>query len=82
MTGVLSKAESAAMILYMALDSIDTAGDMFKPEITGYFKAVESYHKKRHLVATTDGYTVKFKFSKLHQETRTGGDVDTANQKS
>ena len=56
----LEKACIGAKALYSFLDEIDTAGDIFKPEITPYFEAVQVYHKKRHLIATTDGYSINF----------------------
>ena len=43
--------------LWKLLDDISTAGDMFKPEINGYFNAVNKSCEERSLVANSpDGY--------------------------
>jgi len=43
--------------LWKLLDDISTAGDMFKPEINGYFKYVEKKCGERGLVAhSPDGH--------------------------
>lgn len=36
--------------LWMLLDDIDTAGDMFKPEINNYFRYIEKKHRERFKV--------------------------------
>lgn len=38
--------------LWMLLDDIDTAEDMYKPEINGHFEYVNTCHKKRHDVCS------------------------------
>ncbi len=48
------KAES----LWILLDEIDTAGDMFKPEITPYFHYVNNKSQERFKHLTSDGYEV------------------------
>jgi len=48
--------QAIAEYLWDLLDDIDTAGDMFKPEITGYFKYVNRKAAGRHAVIKTDGY--------------------------
>ena len=45
-----------AELLWQLLDDIDTAGDMFKPEITEHFKYVNKKHKQRHKYISSDGY--------------------------
>lgn len=45
--------------LWSLLDDISTAGDMFKPEINGYFKHINSICEKRSEVANSlDGYSL------------------------
>ena len=45
--------------LWSLLDDISTAGDMFKPEINGYFKYINSICEKRTEVAKSlDGYSL------------------------
>lgn len=48
--------------LWSLLDDISTAGDMFKPDINGYFKYVNYRCDQRSKVATSeDGHTLKIK---------------------
>ncbi len=42
--------------LWQLLDDIDTYGDMYKPEINGYFKAVNKKAAQRHDILQSDGY--------------------------
>lgn len=42
--------------LWCLLDDISTAGDMFKPEINGYFRYVCDRAEKRSLIIKSDGY--------------------------
>jgi hypothetical protein len=44
--------------LWDLLDDIDTAGDMFKPEITPYFKYVNDKADERHKYLRSDGYNL------------------------
>jgi len=45
--------------LWKLLDDISTAGDIFKPEINGYFNYVNKKCEERSLVANSlDGYTL------------------------
>tara|TARA_R110000822_G_scaffold68587_5_gene166886 strand:+ start:154 stop:546 length:393 start_codon:yes stop_codon:yes gene_type:complete len=46
--------------LWGMLDSIDTAGDLFKPEITRYFKHVNDKAELRHEIMTSDGYELTY----------------------
>ena len=52
--------ETIALHLFYLLDDIDTAGDIYKEDLRGYREAVESRHRRRFDVATTDGYGVYF----------------------
>tara|TARA_Y100000310_G_scaffold242358_1_gene246506 strand:- start:2617 stop:2835 length:219 start_codon:yes stop_codon:yes gene_type:complete len=48
--------------LWSLLDDISSAGDMFKPEISSYFKYVNQKCKERSLVANSfDGQTLEIK---------------------
>lgn len=48
--------------LFQLLDDIDTAGDMFKPEKTNYFRCVEKKHRERFDgITSTDGCTLSIK---------------------
>ncbi len=49
-----------AMVLYSALDDIDTADDLAKGDDGLYRNLVRRYHQERHKVAQTDGHTVTF----------------------
>ena len=44
------------LTLWTLIDDISTAGDMFKPVISPYFKYVNITCDKRSSVATSDGY--------------------------
>ncbi len=44
--------------LWKLLDDIDTAGDMFKPEINGYFHYVNDKATKRKGLFYSDGYNI------------------------
>jgi len=45
-----------AEILWCLLDDIDTAGDIFKPELNAYFKYVAKKHAERFKYISSDGY--------------------------
>ena len=45
-----------AETLWQLLDDIDTYGDIYKPEINGYFKAVNKKAAQRHDILQSDGY--------------------------
>ena len=47
--------------LYMIVQDIDTAGDMFKPEITPYFKHIHKLIKKANNLIVSDGYKLYYK---------------------
>ena len=53
--------KSDLLTLWGLLDDISTAGDMFKPEISPYFKYVNITCEQRSTVATSDGYEVFYK---------------------
>jgi len=53
--------------LWDLLDDIDTAGDLFKPEITGYFKYVNRKTQERHKYLRSDGYEL-FNVSKTRED--------------
>jgi len=57
---LLKKRTEVAEILYGLLDDIDTAEDMFKPEITPHFKYVNKKHQERHKYINTDGYELSW----------------------
>ena len=44
--------------LWAILDDISTAGDMFKPEINGYFKYINKMCSERDGLFTSDGYSI------------------------
>ena len=44
--------------LWSLMDDIDTAGDMFKPEINNYFKYVQKKVEGRVGLFTSDGYKI------------------------
>jgi len=44
--------------LWSLMDDIDTAGDMFKPEINEYFKYVQKKAEGRVGLFTSDGYKI------------------------
>lgn len=45
--------------LWQLLDDIDTAGDMFKPEITPYFNYVVKKAEERHKYLISDGFNLR-----------------------
>jgi len=47
-----------AEALWSLLDDISTAGDMFKPEITNYFKYVNMKCEERSKYMQSDGYFI------------------------
>ena len=49
-------AKERAEALWGLLDGIDTCGDMFHPEITPYFKAVNKKAAERHKFLESNGY--------------------------
>ena len=53
-----------AFELWKLLDDIDTAGDMYKPAINGYFKYVCKKAEKRFKLIGSDGYNLKRKWKK------------------
>jgi len=56
------KKDEQIEFLWRLLDDISTAGDMFKPEINGYFKCVTNLCEKRSEVAESeDGQTLTIK---------------------
>jgi rubrerythrin len=46
-------------VLWKLLDDIDTAGDMFKPEINDYFRYINHKANERHKYLISDGYTLR-----------------------
>lgn len=54
----LEQAKGDILKLWALLDDISTYGDMFKPEITRYFEAVNRKADGRFAVCTSDGYKV------------------------
>ena len=50
--------KTKAEALWALLDDIDTAGDMFKPEITPFFKYVMGKSEERHNYLESDGYNL------------------------
>jgi len=52
----LEEWKEKAETLWQLLDDIDTYGDMYKPKIDGYFKAVNKKASERHKVLYSDGY--------------------------
>jgi len=48
-----------AEYLWNILDNIDTAFDLWKPEMRGFEKFVQNEVSKRHLLLETDGYKLK-----------------------
>jgi len=53
--------EKHARFLFDLLDEIDTIGDIAKEDLRGYRDMVEKVQRRRFDVASTDGYTVRFK---------------------
>lgn len=56
----LDFAEREAKYLWGLLDDIDTAGDQFKPEHNGYFKAICKLVADRFTNLKSDGYSLKW----------------------
>lgn len=54
----LEEWKEKAEALWALLDDIDTFGDMYKPEITPYFKAVNKKAAERFKVLQSDGYRI------------------------
>ena len=50
--------KSIAEKLWALLDDVDTAGDMFKPPINGFFKYVVRKAEQRHRYLRSDGYSL------------------------
>ena len=58
----VNEKDDQIVFLWKLLDDISTAGDMFKPEINGYFNAVNKLCEERGLVANSpDGKTLEIK---------------------
>jgi hypothetical protein len=60
--------QEKAEALWALLDDVDTAGDMFKPEITAYFKYVNKKSQERFQHLTSDGYNIFPTSSKQEQK--------------
>jgi len=54
----LEKREREIAYLWGLLDDISTAGDMYKPEINGYFKYVNRVCEMRGKIAHSDGHDI------------------------
>ncbi len=54
----LEEWKAKAEALWILLDDIDTAGDMYKPEINGYFKYINKKIAKRFRHMQSDGYEI------------------------
>lgn len=54
----LEEWKAKAEALWQLLDDIDTAGDMFKPEINPYFKYVNKKAAERFKQMESDGYRI------------------------
>ena len=52
----IAELEAEAERLWSLLDDISTLGDTYKPEINGYFKAVNGRCESRNGMITSDGY--------------------------
>ena len=50
--------KECAEALWLLLDDIDTYGDMYHPEITAYFKAVNKKVARRFEWIVSDGYSL------------------------
>jgi len=58
--GKVNHKDEQIAFLWKLLDDISTAGDMFKPEINGYFNTVNKLCDERGLVANSpDGQTLE-----------------------
>jgi len=55
-SATLEEWKEKAEALWQLLDDIDTYSDMYKPEINGYFKAVNKKASERHKILYSDGY--------------------------
>ncbi len=55
-----SKAEAQCLFLWMLLDDIDTASDIFKDDYEALAKYVYRKAQERHKITTTDGYIISF----------------------
>lgn len=54
----LEEWKAKAEALWALLDDIDTYGDMFKPEQTNYFRAVNKKSQGRFAHMESDGYRI------------------------
>ena len=54
----LEEWKEKAEFLWRLLDDIDTYGDVFKPDITAYFKKVNYIAARRHEVLQSDGHKI------------------------
>ena len=63
--------EDCAKKLWGLLDDIDTYGDMFKPEITPYFKAVNNKASERHKLLRSNGYDLFIPGTMEERESKT-----------
>jgi len=54
----LDEWKKKAEALWMILDDIDTYSDMFKPEQTPYYKAVNNKARQRFKQMESDGYFI------------------------
>jgi len=57
-SATLEQWKAKAEFLWQLLDDIDTAGDMFKPEITSYFKYINNKAAFRFQAMESDGYKI------------------------
>lgn len=56
--GNMGTFQAEAIRLWKLLDDISTAGDMFKPEITPYFRYISKKEGERNGLITSDGYAL------------------------
>lgn len=65
----LEEVEAGSIVakLYQLIDDIDTAGDMFKPEIDGYFDYIQRKIRKSHELIVSDGYKLYYTKGKEHE---------------
>lgn len=62
LTAATAAKDEQITFLWSLLDDISTAGDMFKPEITSYFKYVNKCCEERSIVANSiDGISLEIK---------------------
>ena len=52
--------ENECKRLWSLLDDISTAGDMYKPEINGYFKYVNKASENRNGLFESDGHVIDY----------------------